>query len=99
MKITLGLALDGQRAIRPANRLGDTDTGPLGLLGQLETYLGLLTPVAPTAERIVDYRDCLSRALDLTEHRFYARSFQADELGTAALLLDWRDTWRLHGWE
>ena len=97
MKITLGLALDGQRAIRPANRLGDTDTGPLGLLGLLETYLGLLAPIAPTAERIVEYRDCLSRAL--TDRRFYARSFQTDELGTAELLLEWRDTWRLHGWD
>ena len=97
MKITLGLALDGQRAIRPSNRLGDTDVGPLGLLGLLETYLGLQAPVAPTAERIVQYRDCLSRTL--TDSRFYARSFQTDELGTAALLLDWRDMWRLHGWE
>ena len=44
MKITLGLALDDQRAIRPSNRLGDTDVGPLGLLGLLETYLGLQPP-------------------------------------------------------
>ena len=97
MKVTLGLALDGQRAIRPANRLGDTDVGPLGLLGLLETYLGLQSLVVPTAERIVQYRDCLARCV--TDSRFYARSFDVDELGTAALLLDWRDTWRLHGWD
>ena len=96
MKITFGLALDGQRATRPANRLGDSEVGPLGLLGLLETYLGLQSPVVPTAERIVEYRDCLARCL--TDGRFYARSFKVDELGTAALLLDWRDAWHLHGW-
>lgn len=96
MRITLGLSLDGQRAIRPANRLGDIDVGPLGLLGLLETFLGLTAPVAPTAERVIQYRDCLARSL--TDHRFYTRSFRTDELGTAALLLEWRDTWRLAGW-
>lgn len=96
MKITLGLALDGQRAIRPSNRLGDSDVGPLGLLGQLETSLGLTAPVTPTAERVIQYRDCLARSL--TDNRFYARSFRTDELGTAALLLEWRDTWCLAGW-
>ena len=96
MRITLGLSLDGQRAIRPSNRLGDIDVGPLGLLGLLETSLGLTAPVTPTAERVIQYRDCLARSL--TDQRFYARSFQTDELGTAALLLEWRDTWRLAGW-
>lgn len=96
MRITLGLSLDGQRAIRPSNRLGDIDVGPLGLLGLLETSLGLAAPVSPTAERVIQYRDCLARRL--TDQRFYARSFQTDELGTAALMLEWRDTWRLAGW-
>ncbi len=96
MRITLGLSLDGQRAIRPSNRLSDIDVGPLGLLDLLETFLGLTAPVAPTAERVIQYRDCLARSL--TDHRFYTRSFRTDELGTAALLLEWRDTWRLAGW-
>ena len=96
MKVKLGLSLDGQRAIRPLNRLGDIDTGPLGLLSLLETTLGLTAPSTPTAERVIQYRDCLARCL--TDHRFYGRSFQTDELGTAALLLEWRDTWRLAGW-
>ena len=96
MRITLGLSLDGQRAIRPSNRLGDIDVGPLGLLGLIETSLGLTAPTAPAAERVIQYRDCLARCL--TDHRFYARSFRVDELGTAAQLLEWRDTWRLAGW-
>lgn len=95
MKVTFGLALDGQRATRPGNRLGDIDVGPLGLLGLLETNLGLVAPAVPNVERIIQYRDCLARCLN--EQRFYARSFRNDELGTAALLLDWRDTWHLAG--
>ena len=96
MKITLGVALDGQRAIRPSNRLGEIDVGPLGLLGLLETYLGLQAPVAPAAKRVIQYRDCLARTLN--DQRFYARSFRTDELGTAARLLEWRDLWKLAGW-
>ena len=57
MRITLGLSLDGQRAIRPSNRLGDIDVGPLGLLGLIETSLGLTAPTAPAAERVIQYRD------------------------------------------
>ena len=95
--IKFGLHLDGQRAFSPANTLGQVVTGPLGLLGILETQLGLLAQHPSQAERIVQYRDCLSQADSDT--RFYHQTFGADALGTASALLAWRDAWYLHGWD
>lgn len=96
MIVQLGLHLDGQRGWRPANRLGETTVGPAGLLGILELRLGLGRDGSSAAERVVQYRDCLKRCD--SEARFYHRTFEADELGTAATLLGWRDLWHLHGW-
>lgn len=96
MKIRLGLHLDGQRGWRPANRLGYATVGPLGFLDILESQLGLHSKGVSQSERIVQYRDCLKRCDG--PDRFYHRTFEADELGTAATLLAWRDQWHLNGW-
>lgn len=96
MKIHFGLALDGERARQPANRLGEPLLGPLGFLDLLEGMLGLQTRPVAAAVRIAQYRDCLDRANILP--RFYSQSYQTDPLGTAATLLSWRDQWHLHGW-
>lgn len=93
-RITLGLYLDGQRGQPAADRLGEAMVGPQGLLGILETQLGLAAAHPSAAVRIVQYRDCLA-ALDAPS-RFYHRSFALDPLGTAACLLGWRDDWALH---
>jgi hypothetical protein len=94
--MSFGLHLDGQRGLQPANRLGEAALGPLGLLGLLETQLGLAGAPVPHVRRIVAYRECLVRADG--PGRFYHASFATDELGTAATLLAWRDLWNLHGW-
>jgi hypothetical protein len=96
MRLRLGLHLDGQRGWRAANRLGEATLGPLGFLTLLETQLGLTRLLDSQAQRIVQYRDCLARIN--TPERFYHRSFEADDFGTAATLLDWRDQWQVHGW-
>lgn len=96
-RITFGLYLDGQRWAAPADNLGDVVVGPMGLLGILETQLGLVAMHPSAAERTIQYRDCLD-ALN-TPSRFYHRSFALDPLGTAAWLLNWRDEWALHGCE
>ena len=95
--VTFGLHLDGQRAVKPADRLGEIVVGPLGLLNILETHLGLLGGQPSRAERIVQYRECLAKMDDAS--RFYHASFAMDPLGTAATLLEWRDLWHLHGWD
>ena len=96
MKLRFGLHLDGQHGTPAANRIGCADVGPMKLADILETQLGLIASPVTSAERCVQYRDCLVR-LD-SEDRFYHASLARDDFGVAAELLDWRDTWRLHGW-
>ena len=96
MRIRFGLRLDGERGWASANRLGDAVMGPLALLSTLETQLGLLRDWPGSAERILQYRDCLKRCD--ADDRFFHATFAADDLGAAKTLLDWRDLWHLHGW-
>lgn len=96
MKITFGLHLDGQRSWARQNRLGQATSGPLGMLGYLETFLGLPKPGVSESERILEYRALLEE-LD-SPARFYHHSFQADQYAVARTLLRWRDEWYLHGW-
>jgi hypothetical protein len=96
MKIRFGLHLDGQQGFTPINQLGVTDVGPLGLLGILESQLGLIAPTISEAQRIVQYRECLLKVNN--PDRFFFKTFAADDFGAAASLLSWRDEWYLHGW-
>lgn len=97
MQITFGMQLDGQRPVRPGNRLGSVTVGPLGLLEILETQLGLVALQPCAIQRVSAYRDCLAK--EAGDKRFYLASFMADELGVAAELLSWRDDLYLHGWD
>lgn len=94
--VWFGLDLDGSQTQCRDDTLNEIVTGPFGLLNVLETGLGLLHTETGHAERILQYRGCLKQCDN--EQRFYHRSFAVDELGTAATLLSWRDTWYLHGW-
>lgn len=96
MKLRFGAHLDGQHGRPPANQLGVLDVGPLGLLSVLEAQLGLVPPRSSSSQRVIQYRDCLKK-LDQPS-RFYHRSLEVDDFGTAATLLDWRDDWLIHGW-
>ena len=96
MKIRLGLQLDGQRGWHARNSLGEITVGTNGMLSILEPQLGLITESISQSQRVVQYLDCLKQSD--RETRFYHRSLQADELGTAATLLNWRDRWYLNGW-
>lgn len=93
-RITFGLYLDRQGCAPPDDSLGKATVGPLGLLGILETQLGLVAVHPSAAERTIQYRACLAM-LD-APFRFYHRSFALDPIGTAACLLGWRDEWALH---
>lgn len=96
MKVRFGLHLDGEHGWQPANRLGAPYLGPQGLLNVLETRLGLLRVDCAQSVRVLQYRDSLQQVDGPA--RFYHASFQVDPLGTAATLLQWRDTWYLQGW-
>ena len=95
-RVRFGLALDGERGWHARDALGESTVGPLGFLTLLETQLGLTRAAISASERVVQWRACLAACR--TGTRFYERSFQANELGTAATLLRWRDTWIEHGW-
>ena len=94
--IRFGLSIDSGAGVHFHAAVGRSTLGPLGLLNVLETHLGLLRAPVSQSERVVQMRQCLRAAM--TEPRFYARSFGADELGSAATLLGWRDMWFEHGW-
>jgi hypothetical protein len=95
--IRLGLELDGERGWHPRNAVGEPTLGPLGFLDLLETQLGLTRVEVSTLERVVQWRAGLLGCR--TGQRFYERSLEADQFGTAATLLRWRDTWMEHGWD
>jgi hypothetical protein len=94
--IRFGLSIDSGAGTHFSAAVGRSALGPLGLLNVLETHLGLLRAPVSQSERVVQMRQCLRAAM--TAPRFYARSFEADELGSAATLLGWRDMWFEHGW-
>lgn len=95
-RIRFGLDLDGERGWHTRDALGESTVGPLGLLTLLETQLGLTRSELSRTERIVQLRQCLQELQN--GERFYEKSFQADEFGTASTLLHWRDLWNEHGW-
>lgn len=72
---------------------GEAWAGELGLLGLLETALGLPAPWDGDLARAA----ALVSAVRATDD-FWSRSAEVDPLGTARRLLGWRDELRLHGW-
>jgi hypothetical protein len=96
MHIHFGQTFNGNRSLTLPDSLGQQVLGPAGLLNLLETHLGLLVLLPTQSERIVQFRNVLNVC---KEHAFYHKSFELDELGTARTLLQWRDTWYLHGWQ
>jgi len=78
-------------------RQGVVVLGPAGLIGLLETQLGLSGKRAPQAVRIGQYLRRLRAAED--GKFFYSRSLQADPWSTAKHVLAWRDELILSGWQ
>lgn len=70
-------------------------TGPLGLLGILQTRLGTTRPSVDRPIRIAQYRSLLAQA----DHPWYRRSFAKDPWNTAHHLLELRDDAIEAGWK
>lgn len=96
----VGLALgEGSLTSRSARgELGSAACGPQQLLADLELRLGLPQRDVSAVERV---QACVLRARRAVARgpQFYARSFAHDPLGTARLLLAWRDALVLAGWD
>lgn len=74
--------------------------GPKGLLYLLESHLGLTGHANDNEHiRIEQYRQCLQKHLAIQPSAFYADSFQADQLATAARLLRMHDELALSRWD
>ena len=82
----------GPLAARDASA-GEAWAGPRFLLNLLETQLGLGGPVVPAALRAAALVPAL-RASD----GFWSASAAVDPLGTARMLLEWRDALWMAGW-
>lgn len=98
MNVTFGLRLDERQGPSSQDFFMAPVVGRQGLLGLLETYLGLSGPNTPHAKRVAAYLGFLNQA-EAGSPRFYSRSLEADSVGSAARLLEWRDEWYLGGWD
>ena len=97
MRVRFGLHRDALEPSHTRTSVGEITVGPQGLLGLLESDLGIPSVAAHPSEAIAAYRDCLTECDDWV--RFYHRSFDADPVGVARTLNDWRQQWYLHGWD
>ena len=97
MKITFSLHAGAWQGPGVAAKLGEPVLSPPAFLGLLEVQLGLSGPPVVSAKRTAALLVAL-RAAD-TPERFFHRSLQADEMGTASALLGWRDEWFCAGWD
>ena len=94
MRIVFGWNLD--RAPWAADTTGTiVVTGPLGLLGILQTRLGTTRPAVDRPVRIAQYRSLLAQS----DHPWYRRSFANDPWNTAHHLLELRDDAIEAGWK
>ncbi len=101
MTIYFGLALD-DIAYPPPDRArgGVRHLGPAGLLGLLESHLGLGGhPNDNDYLRIERFRQELARYLSEAPDAFFAASFHSDQFATAAALLARRDELLMGGWD
>ncbi|MEI6809179.1 MAG: hypothetical protein WCN95_10705, partial [bacterium] len=99
MKLVFDPAFDrsvwrGDAANKKPASAGEEWVGPAGLLGILETQLGLGGPSFPDVERAAELVPLLFKT-----EGFWSRSFQNDALATARTLLHWRDTLCMYGWQ
>ncbi|MCB0633189.1 MAG: PD-(D/E)XK nuclease family protein [Saprospiraceae bacterium] len=101
MTIYFGLALDESAYPLPTKTTGNVHhLGPNGLLHTLESQLGLIGHSNNIDYlRTAQYRQALSHFLADHPDSFFAASFAADQMATAAELLSRRDELLLAGWD
>jgi RecB family exonuclease len=97
-KIQITLAIKGDGAVPElrADALGAISVGPHGLLGMLETLLGIPARDISFTTRLIQYLGCIDQVP--RADAFYHDSYQADPFSVARTLLQWRDHWYLAGW-
>ena len=79
--------------------LGKACLGPEGFLRDLELRSGMTRVEDCAMKRIIQYRNALREACKSHPDIFCKDSFDKDDLGTAGVLLRWRDALVRAGWE
>lgn len=72
--------------------------GSAGLLDELELRAGLKGETPSEARRLVAYVKAMEAALSADGTLFFRDSFLSDELGTAKVILAWRDALKMAMW-
>lgn len=85
MQIEFGWSLDGASWADAASggTSGQVRVGPRGLLGLLQTRLGLTRPAVDQAVRITQYLRLIEQCMEAPEGFWPARSFALDPWSTA----------------
>lgn len=78
--------------------IGKKVVGPQGLLDELELRAGLTGRRMDSFQRVVVYARAMKKAVENHADLFFAKSFEKDKLGTAAIVLGWRDALVKLGW-
>ncbi|MBR4392031.1 MAG: PD-(D/E)XK nuclease family protein [Bacteroidales bacterium] len=78
--------------------IGEKVVGPQGLLAELELRVGLTGRYSDNFQRAVHYARAMKKAITKNTGLFFAKSFEKDKLGTAIVILGWRDALVKSGW-
>ncbi|MBB5021356.1 PD-(D/E)XK nuclease family protein [Desulfurispira natronophila] len=97
MNIVFGTYLDSLTWSDKPAAIGELRLGPMGMLGLLETRLGLTGNYVHPARRISQYLQRM-QSID-NPGAWFHRSFSADPWSTAKQMLSWRDTLVASGWQ
>lgn len=73
--------------------------GTHALLNELELRVGLTAPDTDGTERLIRYVKAMRKALSSDPKLFFADSFALDEIGTAKVILAWRDALVMALWD
>ena len=76
--------------------VGAMHLGPTGLLHFCELHLGIPVAESSSIQRVFRYHQALQKN---KENSFYKKSFEANDLDSAATLLHWRDELKMAGWD
>lgn len=83
----------------PGCTMGEKVVGPQGLLAELELRAGLTGRNLDDFQRAILYSRAMKKAVETKPKLFFAKSFEKDKIGTAIILLKWRDALVKIGWD
>lgn len=99
MKITFGMNMDGSLWNTGSASMGEVKIGPGGMVGLLETRLGMTMPTVHPVRRINETMGRLDEVAAGRARDWFGKSYEVDAWSTARQLLAWRDQLVEAGWD